>query len=479
VNNTVSVYKMKFVNRHNEIKFIEETRKLSENKLFTLVIYGLRRVGKTRLILETLKNDDLYFFVNRNKNSESLLREYEEILKNKNIINKIENLNSWDLFFEILVERFKGVVVFDEFQNFLNVEPSIFGILQKFIDLNENKKNIMFVFLGSTIGMIKNIFENNKEPLYGRIKRKIFLKPFSFFETVKVCENLKIKDIEEIIKLYCVFGGFPRYYVAIEDENLIGKNFDEILNKFFLNQNAIFEEEVLNILSLEFGKRKGLYYDILTAIANGNTNVSKLSSYLNKKETLFTRHLNEMMKHFEIIGQEKQISGKKSSFFIQNPIINFWFRFFYKNLSLYQIRNESFINNLKRDLPIYFGKQFEYLCVEILNKLNSQRKLPFYFEKIGRQWGKFKGEIGKNNYEIDILAIDNRNKNSLFGECKWKKNVDGKRILKELQNKTKYVGLKESNKFYYLFAKSFKDKFKEENVILFDLKDIQKLLSSE
>ena len=171
---------MKFINRENQVKFINETEILAKKKLFSLVIYGLRRVGKTRLILEVLKDNDIYLFVNKDKTSESLLKEYEEILKDKGILNEIEYLKSWDKFFETIFKRYKGVIAFDEFQNFIQVDPSIFGILQKYIDLNENKKGLLLIFSGSTIGLIKKIFVNFKEPLYGRVKRKLFLKPLLF-----------------------------------------------------------------------------------------------------------------------------------------------------------------------------------------------------------------------------------------------------------------------------------------------------------
>jgi len=37
-------------------------------------------------------------------------------------------MSSWDEFFEVLFERFEGVVVFDEFQDFQRVKPSVFSI---------------------------------------------------------------------------------------------------------------------------------------------------------------------------------------------------------------------------------------------------------------------------------------------------------------------------------------------------------------
>src|SRR3989338_6850440 len=116
---------MKFINRQKEKGFIDECKELSKNKLFTLCIFGLRRIGKTRLILESLKEEDMYFFVNMEKQSESLLKEYENALRDKKIISSIEYLKAWDDFYRIVFERCRGTIVFDEFHNFAHVDKSV------------------------------------------------------------------------------------------------------------------------------------------------------------------------------------------------------------------------------------------------------------------------------------------------------------------------------------------------------------------
>ena len=219
---------MRFINRKKEIEILKDARILSKRKLFSIAIWGLRRVGKTRMMLEFMKDTDMYFFVNKDKTSISLLDEYEICLKNANIINELEKLNSWDDFFKVLFERYEGIVAFDEFQNFLSVDKSVFGTLQKYIDLNEEKKGILLFFSGSTSGLIKKLFLDSKQPLYGRIKRKMHLKPMSFENIIDMCAELDITELSDIIKLYAVAGGYPRYYVAVEDENLSDVSFENM-----------------------------------------------------------------------------------------------------------------------------------------------------------------------------------------------------------------------------------------------------------
>ncbi len=476
---------MEFVNRKNELKFIKECEDLSMKKLFSLCIYGLRRVGKTRLILKSLKKDDLYFFVNKDKISSSLLKEFEDSLKSRKILTELESLRDWDEFFEILFERFKGKIVFDEFQNFLYVDRAVFGILQKNIDLHENKKGILMVFSGSTVGLIKKIFFDRKEPLYGRLKRRMELKPLSFYDVVQVCNKLAIKDMEDIIALYAVFGGFPQYYVAIEDEGLNGKRADEIFERFFFMENAVFEDEVSTILSLEFGKRRGIYYAILTAIANGNTRISEIASYLRKKETSLTRQINELVNYFDMVGIKKQVFGSKTIMHIKHPLIDFWFRYFYRDLSRYKIREKLLLDKIRKNLGSYIGNSFEKICEQILI---NWKIVPFEITSMGTQWGKFKGEKGKNTYEIDILATNEEKNEILFGECKWKEKINAEKIAMELIEKAGYVDWpskkeKENRKdIYVIFAKSFKRKINDVNgkkIYCFDLRDIGKIVKKK
>lgn len=468
---------MRFVDRAEEMRYLKDAVALSKKKLFTVAVTGLRRVGKTRLILETISKKDIYFFVNKYKESASLLQEYEGVLKTKNIITELETLDSWDTFFRILFERYEGVVAFDEFQNFASVDRSVYGVLQKHIDMNENRGRLLIVFLGSTVGLMKKIFSDSKQPLYGRLKRKMSLAPLTFRDSLEACRAIGVSDIEDAVKLYAIFGGFPKYYVAIEDEQIGGAGFGKILDRFFLDENAILEDEAGQILLLEFGKRSGIYYDILSAIALGNTRISEIASFLGKKETTLTRQLNELKNRFEFVSAERPVTGGKSIFVITHPLLNFWFRFFYKDLSGYKRRENALVDRIKRETNAYIGRRFERVCHEFL----LSRKAAF--EKTGRWWGAYRDpETGERKaVEIDLVALNGKTKEILFVECKWQDNVNAGKVLAGLKEKAHHVqwNNEKRKERYAVFAKSFRKKIKEENVQLFDLSGIEKTMKEK
>lgn len=453
------------MDRQNELKELKEIEALSKKKLFVVAVFGLRRVGKTRLLLEFLKNQGFYFFVNRNKTSADLLNEFQAILKKNGVLGGLESVGSWDGFFDVLMKRNTPPIVFDEFQNFNFVEPSVFGVMQKNIDLNENKPGLIIVS-GSLIGLMKNLFKSSKEPLYNRIKKGFKLEPLRLESGLEIGNELNLAK-EELLKLYCIFGGYPKYFVAIEDFDLKAKKADEILEALLFSKDAPFEDEVNNILSQEFGARSGTYYSLLEAIANGNNTLSTMASYLNTGPTSITRQVKELKDYFELIEFEMPYDGKRGLYRIRHPLIQFWFSQIYKNYSDYVSRNPDFMEKLKKNLNTAYGHAFESVAREFLtNKLKPK--------EAKRQWGKIQdAKKGENTYEIDLIA---KNANETFAfEFKWSKLTHQQAIhtLSQLEQKTNYLPKKITALKLGIVAQKIeeKQKLRNQGFLAFDLDD--------
>jgi len=456
---------MKFVNRESEMQEFKELEHLSKKKLFVIALYGLRRVGKTRLLLEFLKNKGLYFFVNKNKTSADLLNEFQEILRTNKVITELEKLDSWDKFVETIINRNAPPLVFDEFQNFAFAEPSFFGIFQKNIDLNENKPG-MIILSGSLIGLMKKLFKDSKEPLYGRVKKGIKLEPLTMRSCLQLGKELKLEK-EELVKAYCLFGGYPKYYVVLEDFGLEGKKAEQILDALLLAKDAPLEDEVNSILSQEFGGRSGVYYSILEAIATGNNTLSSIAGYINTPQTSITRQINELRDYFELIELEMPYSGKRGIYRIRHPLINFWFSEIYRNFSDYVARKPDFIDALKKNLNAVYGKAFERVAQEFLVS-------ELGLKEAKRQWGKIRdAEKGKNTYEIDLIGRNS--KDSFAFEFKWKNLRHGEAlaVLAELQDKVKYVPKLPADLKFGLVAKHIaeKQKLRAAGYLVYDIED--------
>lgn len=476
---------MKFINREEELNSLEEYYKLSKERLITIAVSGLRRVGKTTLIKEFIKNKKaLYFFVLETKTSSDLLGEFNEILKKEKIINEYEVINSWTNFFNIIFTRCEGyVIVFDELQNFYSLDKSVFSIMQKMCDENKERK-INLIILGSLVGLFKNIFEDKKKPLYGRISAKINLKPFEIKNSFTALEHLKYEDIEEMIKIYGTFGGYPKYYAALEEFNLLNKKFEDILQYLFLRDNAPLENEVESILKQEFGRRSGLFYAILHSIALGKTKINEIASNVKMKESSITRHLSELNEKFGLVGNVKLFNKKKKRYYITHPLIRFWFKFIYSKFSEYEINKLDLISqNIQSEFNAYFGRVYEYICKEIIVQKNAEGEFPFHIGEISKWEGAKRTETGREELEIDWIALSRKSKELIFVECKWSDNINAPSVINELAEKAKYVDWnnKERKESFAVFAKSFSKKISEfegRKVHCFDLKDAERTLKN-
>lgn len=475
---------MNFINRSSELQELESGYTLSKKRLFSTMVFGMRRVGKTELVKEFVKNKtSIYFFIYDNKTSRALLTEFEDEMKRKGIIDKLATIDTWEIFIDVLFDRCKGnVIVFDEFQNFRDIYPAMFSLLQRKFDENKTVP-IHFIFLGSIIGLIKKTFEDMKAPLYGRIKSKIKLLPLSYFHTREMLLALRYQEDEDAVKFYSIFGGFPKYYVAIEDFELDGKPLLDVITFFFLRENAPFGTEVLDILRQEFGKRKGTYYTILEAIATGHTKLNDIATYAGLNMTSITRYLSDLIDTYELVERSVPITddiskSRKGIYRIHNPVMAFWFRYIHKNLTLFEGKNFVELRNLiKDDLAKYYGRRFEGISKEFLMELNNRNMIMFKFSKIGNWWGAVRDETGRTAQEIDLIAIEEKTKQILFCECKWQdlKLKGANNILESLREKSKFVNWNNTDRkeYFGLIARKIerKNELKGKGFVVFDLED--------
>ena len=452
---------IKFIGRREELKKI---RKIEGN--FFLVVKGRRRIGKTMLLRKTFP-DGAYIFIWPDKSIDWICQEIcseNGLLQFKNFKDIIEN---------ILDKR--KTIILDEFQNFLNIDKSIYGEIQKIVDERKiSKKFCKISVAGSSYSLMNKVFNNSASPLYGRRTHEIVLTHIA----IKDLFNEIKFPIEEFIKLWAVFEGVPYYYELINKK----KSSEENIIDLIVSKNSQLKEEGKAVLSVEFGKDSKTYSTILSSISEGKTKLNEISSLFGDKKNEVIKYLDILRKDFNLVMKitpimENPFKSREGRYEIIDNFLSFWFLIIDRQRSLIeQERFKEVESNFKKNFNVYLGRKFEKFIISLLKQgllLESKK-----FDKIGRQWGKFYGEEGKGTYEIDIVALNEDKKEILFCECKWKKGIDAKKVLDELSGKAKFVKWHnvERKEIFAVFAKSFKEKMKEYNgrkVYCFDLKDIE------
>lgn len=458
---------MRFVNRTEEMRLLSKYFNLSRKKLVTLAIYGLRRVGKTRLVREFCRDKDyIYFFVSADKPSKSLLREFEIELKSRGLPSYLRLIN-WRDFIKALFDFLEGyIIIIDEFQNFARIAPEFFSYLQREIDENEDK-NLMLVIIGSSIGMMKNIFTNRKRPLYGRVKNLIHLKPFNFIDTIELAVEAGVNNLQKILELYTILGGFPRYWEAIQELELSSKSTLDIINELFVSKYAPFIREGFYLI----GEERKSYLAILEAISLGLRKLSDIASYLNIPETQLSGPISDLVQNLEVVVRERPIfaprRSKLSIYRIAMPALRFWFRFIYRNWSLIELGEFKLVSSRVRSGIIeLIAEGFEDVSRELIVKYLRERNEEI--RAIGRWWRK--------RIEIDIV-VSCTNNNYAF-EVKWS-NLNKKEsinLLYSLKEKTKYIERKIDRIGIIARKISNKEELRDLGFIALDINDLKSII---
>ena len=411
---------MKFYNREKELKNLRDIELSSKISSKMTVIVGRRRIGKTKLIQEAYK-EKVYLFVSK-KNEVLLCEEFVSIIQNSLDVKVFGQITQFKDLFEYLMALAKTqqfTLVIDEFQEFLQINDTIYSDMQNIWDRYKDNSKMNLVLSGSIYSLMKKIFEDKKEPLFGRANNKIHLKPFTV-NTIKeiLQENYPSFSNDNLLSFYILTGGVAKYVEILVDNQAF--TLEKQLNLIF-DEYSLFLEEGKNLLIEEFGKEYATYFSILSLIASSKTARVEIESILDKN---VGGYLDRLENEYSIIKKVKPIFAKEGSRTLRYEIIdnffNFWFRFIYKYKSAIEIENYEYVKDIvSRDYTTYSGRLLERYFIEKL-KLSNQ------YSNIGTYW-----ERGNKN-EIDIVAINDDSQTMVIAEVKREaKKID----IKKLQGK--------------------------------------------
>ncbi len=412
---------MKFYNREYELEFLAKiAARTAQSAQFTLVL-GRRRVGKTRLLHKAFENKkSVYFFVAK-KSEAMLCAEYVELIKINLNIPIFGEFTSFKSIFELLMHASVNnpfTIIIDEFQEFYNINKSIYSEMQDVWDSNKDKSQLNLVVCGSIYSLMNQIFENSKEPLFGRTTEKMIIKPFGIAIQKQILNDISPEvEPKDILAFYAVTGGMAKYVEVLAERNAV--TLDTILDEI-LRKDSLLMHEGKNLLIEEMGRDYSMYFSILTLIASSKTSRPEIESILQKD---VGGYLDKLENDYAIIRKIKPIlakpQGRSIKYFIDDNFLNFWFRFVYKNSSAIEIENFEYVKEIVRsDFDSFSGKLLEkYFREKLIIDGN--------YSEIGSYW-----ERGNKN-EIDIIAINKREKKALIIEVKLNKakiNIDSLKI---------------------------------------------------
>jgi AAA+ ATPase superfamily predicted ATPase len=421
-----------FVNRQSEIQSLLE--RMTSNKGELVIVYGRRRIGKTKLLRKAFGKAAAIYFVADLGADQDQRRRFSEVvnLSYPNPLLQAEIPSGWDSLLRYIItlaEKDRIVLVLDEFPYLCSSEPALPSVLQRIWDEKGKDSKLYMILCGSFIGFMEREVLGHKSPLYGRRTGQFLVHPL-LLSTLK--DFYPGYSSEERIKVYAILGGVPAYLIQFSDKLSIRQN----IEKQILKPTAFLYDEVRFILMEELRDPKH-YLSILESIAFGNTRMNDIVQRTGIERGPVSKYLS-VLQDLRLIERETPVTeehpekSRRGIYRLSDNFFRFWFRFIlpYKSRLVEGGERRVLEEEILPHLDNFIGQVFDKICVEILRYLVDEKKIKLSYDRAGRWWNA--------NEEIDLVAVS-RGEPVFAAECKWSKKPVGIDILKELRRKASFI----------------------------------------
>ncbi len=381
------------------------------------VIYGRRRLGKTRLLVEwAAKHDGLYTVADMS--SADVQRRYFAQAVSTRLPGFADvEYRDWRsvlsrLAREARLARWRGPIIFDELPYLVLSSPELPSVLQRWNDPEARASRLVVALAGSSQRMMQGLVLSAEDPLYGRAAEILELRPL---DPRYLKEAFGRQTPTTLVESYAAWGGVPRYWeLAVEQKGTPSVRVERIvldpLSPLHREPDRILIEEVPSALEVR---------PVLDAIGAGAHRVSEIAARVGRPATSISRPLERLhgmgLVRREIPFAESEKKSRRSLYKIDDPFFRLWFRVVAPNRGfLAASGRDARISLLNRFWPQLVSLAWEDLC---------RKRLPFLHPRtpLGElgPWGIASRWWRGKMPEWDIVSESAKGRRLLVGECKW------------------------------------------------------------
>lgn len=415
-----------FIGRHAELSALDQAYAAPGSAFWP--VYGRRRIGKTELIKQFLRDKPGVYFLGKQAPAPMQIRDFlaDAGAALEEPLLATQQVDGWQKALAMVVERWHGpgklVLVLDEFQWSAAASPELPSIIQGLWDGSWSRSDRVFLILcGSFLGFMEREVLGRESPLFGRRTGQILLRPFGHREAAAFHPGYSERDRA---LTYFVCGGVPLYLRAFSDRSSVEDNIAaRILDPFaplYREADFLLHEELREVER---------YYGILLAIATGSTTPTAIANQTGLDVRQLSYYAQQLV-DLGYIDRRRPLAdrgGRSLRYTIGDPLLRFWFRFVFPQLSrVTQLGPQRALRELIRpELPSYWGTCFETLVREAL---------PDLLVREGATGSVEVGEYWDAKSQIDVVGLRDDGRIEL-GECKWGAVRSGRAVLAELTKK--------------------------------------------
>ena len=439
-----------FVGREKELKVLEET--YNKPGFQMTVIYGRRRIGKSRLITEFIKGKKASYYIAVQTSLEDNVRKWsaqfaEDITPELGGAEFTE-LEAFCRFVIRACKEDKLIIAIDEIPYIAEADESFLSRFQAVIDSVFSRSNIYLIICGSAVSFMEKAILSEKSPLFGRRTNQIFLKPFNYLDSAKFVPQY---TSEEKAVVFGTTGGIAKYLTLFDDSLSLDQN---LISNFFTPSGYLYEEP-FNLLTQEF-RTVNAYNSVIEACAAGACKVNEIAD----KSRLSTAALSYIVKNLATIGVLAKVTAiteennkKKINYEIADGMYRFWYRFVPGGRAAIEMdKGEVYYNRYVKDnLHAFMGEIFEYMCRYYLLSQGLEGRLKCPVTNVGKWWGT--GHDRKPT-DIDVVGLDVLGRKAVLGECKFRNEPIDKAVFDGLMARKGLIDRKYEEAQYIFFSLS-------------------------
>lgn len=293
----------------------------------------------------------------------------------------------------------------DEFQEFLKINKSVYSDMQDIWDRNKQDSKINLIVCGSVNSLMNKLFRDKKEPLYGRQTATMKLKPFTTSVLKEIiAEYNPSYSNEDLLALYLLTGGVAKYVEMFVDRGIL--SWADMLDAVF-ERDSYFLDEGKAMLVEEFGRDYGMYFTILSLIAQGHNTRGDIEGML---KTQVGGYLSKLIGDYELVAKRQPLFEKSPNknvhYVIGDKFLNFWFRYIYKYDYMLEIGANDKLRQLAgKNYFTYSGQVLEAWFRDKLAETGGYTRIGYWHDRRGEN-------------EIDIIAVDDLERRAEIYEVK-------------------------------------------------------------
>lgn len=447
-----------FIGRKEELTLIKN--RLESNRFELGVVYGQRRIGKTSILLESVKGYRYLYLLARNDGYENNLRYFSEEYKKVSGLPFTPSFRSFDDFFDSLIEyekKEKFVLIIDELPFLAKAYPGIASYLQKVSDLlKREERDIKILLSGSDMSFMVDLLENKAKPLYQRSTFKLHVQPMLFSDAVQM---LRGADDIDVAKYLSIFGTRP-YYLDKIDTSL---PFENNIKSLCFNGGSILLDAPNLTLPIGY-TANSTFVSIIVALSNHKNKIKEIAESIRLEPNALSTYLGRMLEGGSIEKKNIFNGNQKTTYYeISDPFIRFYYRVIYPNLPEIERGIGASIYPMCANLiDDVIDRGFEDVVISYLDERNRSNQLPKVFHQFKR-YAVANSKLGRS-IEIDALGESLDGQTLLVAEAKFRNKNLSANVLNHLKESASVFANDYQDIYFYLFSKSsFSDDLSEIN----------------